>query len=110
MLAQDIIINQTVLSSDGLGGRTEELREIIVRGKIFYKKGVKVVTRAYDTLTRKIPSMYVLYLSTHYNDINLLMSLKKGDKLDSKYGKFEIDDIEAHNTNFIITFIEESVD
>lgn len=109
MRAETINLKQLVLTPDGLGGNIEEYKDLKVYGKLFFKKDTKVVTRAYDTITQKVSNMYVLYLNTFYNKFEDLASIKKGDILDIKNKNFRVDTIEAHNTNFIITFLEESV-
>lgn len=109
MLATKITLKQLVLVEDGLGGKTESYKELDLFGKIFFKKATKVVTRVYDTITQSSANMYVLYLNTYHNKIDDLISIKKGDILDERYGNYRVDDIEAHNTNFIITFLEEKV-
>lgn len=109
MLANKITLKQLVLLDDGLGGKEEGYRELTLFGKIFFKKATKVVTRVYDTITQDSANMYVLYLNTYHNNIKDLISIKKGDILDEKYGNYRVDDIEAHNTNFIVTFSEVGV-
>ena len=109
MLATKITLKQLVLTDDGLGGKTEEYKDLDLFGKIFYKKATKVVTRVYDTITQSSANMYILYLNTYHNKLEDLISIKKGDILDKRYGNYRVDDIEAHNTNFIVTFLEEKV-
>ena len=109
MLATKITLKQLVLTDDGLGGKTEEYKDLDLFGKIFYKKATKVVTRVYDTITQSSANMYILYLNTYHNKLEDLISIKKGDILDKRYGNYRADDIEDHKTNFIVTFLEEKV-
>lgn len=106
MLAEKIILKQLVFEKDGLGGKTESYKETEFYGKIFFKRATKNITRVYDTIVQESANMYVLYLNTYHNKIEDLISIKMGDILDEKYGNYRVDDIQAHNTNFIITFLE----
>lgn len=106
MLAKKLTLKQLVLVEDGLGGKAETYKELQVFGKLFYKKVTKIVTRVYDTITQDPANMYVLYLNTFMNSLQALQSIKKGDILEIDNKVYRVDDIEAHNTNFMITFLE----
>ncbi len=94
-------------TEDGLGGYKKDFQDVKVFGKAAYAKNKMDITRANHFHIQKLVNIVKLYLDVNRNDMTVLKTIKKGDKLIYNNESYSVNLIEAYEKLFSITLLED---